>query len=299
MVKAGDLVCRRSYGGDLLFRVVEADRFGKISLRGVNYRVLADAPQEDLILVDEVTIYRSRRENLKEIEKKMKNLSEDAAIQGMTNASSMEEGEMIHPIRVLHLDGDEEYLRLCLQYYQSLGMNATGAVIEESRQPMEVLRLLLKYRPEMLILTGHDSILRGKDIMKLENYRSSRYFIEAVRRAREYEPDMDQLVIFAGACQSFYEKILEAGANFASSPGRTLIHAMDPVIISQKIATTPIDQIVRVKDLLRLTFSGEKGVGGYETRGKGRRGYPKGGDAMSRPRQMEMAFARKRPGIGH
>ena len=70
-------------------------------------------------------------------------------------------------------------------------------------------------------------------------------------------------------------------------------------IISQKIATTPIDQIVRVKDLLRLTFSGEKGVGGYETRGKGRRGYPKGGDAMSRPRQMEMALARKRPGIGH
>ena len=58
-----------------------------------------------------------------------------------------------------------------------------------------------------------------------------------------YEPDMDRLVIFAGACQSFYEKILEAGANFASSPGRTLIHAMDPVIISQKVATTPIDQI--------------------------------------------------------
>ena len=72
-------------------------------------------------------------------------------------------------------------------------MNATGAVIEESRQPMEVLRLLLKYRPEMLILTGHDSILRGKDIMKLENYRSSRYFIEAVRRAREYEPDMEDV----------------------------------------------------------------------------------------------------------
>ena len=95
MLKAGDLVCRRSYGGDLLFRVVEADRFGKISLRGVNYRVLADAPQEDLILVDELTIYRSRRENLKEIEKKMKDLSEDAALQGLTNASGMEEAASI------------------------------------------------------------------------------------------------------------------------------------------------------------------------------------------------------------
>ncbi len=34
---------------------------------------------------------------------------------------------------------------------------------------------------------------------------------------------MDELVIFAGACQSHYEEIIKAGANFASSPHRILM----------------------------------------------------------------------------
>lgn len=32
-----------------------------------------------------------------------------------------------------------------------------------------------------------------------------------------------KLVIFAGACQSYFEAIISAGANFASSPARILI----------------------------------------------------------------------------
>ena len=56
------------------------------------------------------------------------------------------------------------------------------------------------------------------DYYNVYNYRNSRYFIETVIKAREWKESENDLVIFAGACQSFFEAIMNAGANFASSP---------------------------------------------------------------------------------
>ena len=42
-------------------------------------------------------------------------------------------------------------------------------------------------------------------------------FVEAIKKAREYQPDKDALVIFAGACQSYYELLVASGANFANN----------------------------------------------------------------------------------
>ena len=109
----------------------------------------------------------------------------------------------------------------------------------------------------------------------MDSYRSSRYFVESVLEARRFQHDRDTLVIFAGACQSNYEAILSAGANFASSPKRMLIHAFDPVFVVERIAFTPMDQIVSVKDILMHTITGTDGVGGIETRGQMRKGYPR------------------------
>ncbi|PWX28429.1 sporulation peptidase YabG, partial [Clostridium perfringens] len=78
-----------------------------------------------------------------------------------------------------------------------------------------------------------------------------------------------------GACQSCYESILEAGANFASSPNRVLIHCLDPVLVCERVAYTRIDEIVSIKDVIENTITGIKGVGGLQTRGKYREGYPK------------------------
>ena len=74
---------------------------------------------------------------------------------------------------------------------------------------------------------------------------------------------------------SNFEKIIEAGANFASSPNRMLIHALDPVFIVESIAYTPIDRTVSLKDIIKHTVTGTDGVGGIETRGQLRRGYPR------------------------
>ena len=99
--------------------------------------------------------------------------------------------------------------------------------------------------------------------------------MESVRRARKFEPGRDDLIIFAGACQSHYEAIIEAGANFASSPQRIFIHAFDPVFIVEKLAYTSIYDVIAIKDIINNTITGIEGVGGIETRGRLRMGYPK------------------------
>ncbi|HAZ37460.1 MAG TPA: sporulation peptidase YabG, partial [Clostridiaceae bacterium] len=93
-------------------------------------------------------------------------------------------------------------------------------------------------------------------------------FIEAVKKAREYEKSYDDLIIFAGACQSFYEALIDSGANYASSPGRVLIHAMDPVLVCEKVAFSSIGKLVSPQEIMENTITGSKGIGGLETRGK-------------------------------
>ena len=84
----------------------------------------------------------------------------------------------------------------------------------------------------------------------------------------------DQLVIFAGACQSDFERILQSGANFASSPKRINIHVLDPVYIAEKVAYTSVRETVNVFELAKNTITGIDGLGGVETFGTFRLGLP-------------------------
>ena len=78
----------------------------------------------------------------------------------------------------------------------------------------------------------------------------------------------------AGACQSLYNEIIKAGANFASAPFRALIHALDPVLVCHTIAFAGIGHIVSPREVINATMTGVKGIGGIETRGKYRDGFP-------------------------
>ena len=89
-------------------------------------------------------------------------------------------------------------------------------------------------------------IKNGTGFTDIYNYRNSRYFINTVKEARRASGGKD-LVIFAGACQSFFEAIMDSGANFASSPARVLIDFMDPLIIEEKVAITSEEKNVTVK----------------------------------------------------
>jgi len=111
-------------------------------------------------------------------------------------------------------------------------------------------------------------IKKGTKYNDIYNYRNSKYFIEAVKNARECESLNKDLVIFAGACQSYYEELINAGANFASSPARILIDFIDPLIVAERVATTDCNKYLTIKDIENELRDGQRGVNGIGAMGK-------------------------------
>lgn len=112
-------------------------------------------------------------------------------------------------------------------------------------------------------------IKRGTNYNDIYNYRNSRHFINTVKEARRYdEENHHKTVIFAGACQSYFEAIILAGANFASSPARILIDFLDPLIVAEKVATTEQYRYVTIDEIAKELRDGKKGVGGIGANGK-------------------------------
>lgn len=288
--KVGDIVGRKSHGNDILFKItdlVEELHEKKAILRGLDVRLYADAPTSDLEKKTLSEISKYRQEYIKKNSDCLRRIFERRLeektrffLRGGKNLKNITRAEELahfeFPGTVLHLDGDKEYLDLCKTTYAQLNITVNGFEIPEEKQSEVVVKYLKEYTPNILVLTGHDGLIKEiKDFRNVNNYRNSRYFVEAVRKAREYTPGRDDLIIFAGACQSHYEALLAAGANFASSPQRVLIHAFDPVFIAEKLAYSSIYETLSLEDILNNTITGFDGVGGIETRGCLRLGYPK------------------------
>ena len=83
------------------------------------------------------------------------------------------------------------------------------------------------------------------------------------------------MIIIAGACQSNYEELIKAGANFASSPKRINIHALDPAIIASSIAFSDRNQSIDLINVIEKTKYGSDGIGGIITSGTMYVGYPR------------------------
>ncbi len=290
-MKVGDLVVRKSYSKDITFKIIdikENEEGITYILKGLHIRIIADSKGEDLEKVEDDFAGdkdKSFDSKMNDIIKKVILSREQKNNQLMTRGSEddnlkrteKEKGLVFgRPGRILHIDGDPSYMETCLKAYKQLNLNAIGIAVSEREQPLKILSLVKEYNPDIVVLTGHDGVLKdSKGMLDLNNYRNSKYFIESVKILRNYNSSYDELVIFAGACQSCYESILEAGANFASSPNRVLIHCLDPVLVCERVAYTRIDEIVSIKDVIENTITGIKGVGGLQTRGKYREGYPK------------------------
>ncbi|MBD1383162.1 sporulation peptidase YabG [Metabacillus arenae] len=284
-IKIGDIVARKSYKYDILFRVIDL-RIGSNQkqtaiLYGDEVRLIADADCEDLQVINENERNTRKKQNEEKLEQSLHLLKQDYQLLRekqeyyATNSYSHNEAFFHIPGRVLHLDGDPLYLQKCLTLYERIGVPVYGAHCHEKEMPTRVLELIDKYRPDILVITGHDAYSKHKgNVSDLNAYRHSKHFVQAVQNVRKKVPNLDQLVIFAGACQSHFESLIRAGANFASSPSRVNIHALDPVYIVAKISFTPFMERVNVWEVLRNTLTREKGLGGIETKGVLRTGMP-------------------------
>ncbi|MDO4535286.1 MAG: sporulation peptidase YabG [Clostridium perfringens] len=283
-MKVGEYVVRKSYGKDITFKIMDIKEIKNkriYILKGINLRIIADSLEDDLESVDDDyvgdkdKIFNSRVNET--IRKAMVLRGMDVKLSPKSQKINKNDHLVFgRPGKILHVDGDSSYLETCLKVYKQLKLDAAGFAIPEREQPKKILDYVKETKPDIVVLTGHDGVIKGtKNYLDLNNYRNSKYFIESVNVLRNYNASYDELVIFAGACQSCYEGILDAGANFASSPNRVLIHCLDPVFVCEKIAYTKINEIVSTIDVIENTITGIKGIGGLQTRGKYREGYPK------------------------
>ena len=69
--------------------------------------------------------------------------------------------------------------------------------------------------------------------------------------------------------------MIKAGANFASSPKRINIHALDPAIIASRMSLADINKDIDLKDIISSTKYGKEGIGGIITKGTMYMGYPR------------------------
>lgn len=283
-IKMMDIVGRKSYRCDILFRVIDLRQVsGKktVVLYGEDFRLIADAPYEDLIKINPAELrkksqeFRSLEQQSYELFRQDVSLLKEKQEFAATDGFSKDINIFQVPGKVLHLDGDPAYLKKCMLVYEKVGVPVYGVHCNEKEMPLKVGQLLDIYRPDILVITGHDSYSKSKGKMAdINAYRHSIHFMQTVLEARKKVPHLDQLVIFAGACQSHFESLIKAGANFASSPSRVNIHALDPVYIVAKISFTPFMERINVWDVLRNTLTGEKGLGGIDTKGVLRTGMP-------------------------
>lgn len=266
-IKKGDIVGRKSYGKDVFFvvdNILKTRLDNQFALlKGLNIRVIADSPIEDLEII-------SKEDVINSIKSSDINLEERIKI-GKNKVNNSLKRQKIYTGKILHLDGDRKYSEKSARYYNKIGLNAVVKNIAENRQAKVVVPLLNKYNPDILIITGHDAMLKnGSNYNNIYNYRNSKHFINTVKEARKWGMSSDKLVIFAGACQSFYEGIISAGADFASSPGRILIDFVDPLIVAEKIAITEEYRFVSSTEISREIKEGARGVSGIGARGKSR-----------------------------
>ena len=249
--KIGDFVTRLSYNNDIVFKIINIDN-DVAELNGLNVRLKADALLSDLVLSNNSNITDEELESLDDI--------------------NLDRSEYFYiPGTILHIDGDEDYLSRCMRFYNKMRVKVNGIYIPEPEMSLRIKKLIGKYHPDILVITGHDALYKKKNYNN-SKYQNSSNFIDTVKEARKIEKNQDKLIIIAGACQSNYEDLIKAGANFASSPKRINIHALDPAV---SIAFSDKNKSIDLLKLINKTKFGSDGIGGIITNGTMYVGYPR------------------------
>lgn len=201
-IRKGDIVARKSYDKDILFivdKILKSNNKERFAiLKGLVIRVEADSLIEDLEIIDRKVINKA----IEEVDNRLDEMAEKYLQQfKRTN----KDDTTIYTGKILHLDGDRKYSEKSAKYYKKLGLNAIVKNISERNQAQMVIPLLNRYNPDILVVTGHDAILKsGKNYNNLYNYRNSGYFINTVKEARSWGENSNKLAIFARSMPEFF-----------------------------------------------------------------------------------------------
>ena len=171
-MQVGDIIVRKSYQKDMKFTIVKIINHQAI-LNGLNYRLIADADLDDLECVESRLLISNKWCKLKNKDSKLidsppKLLKQYPHYQTISNHQNMKFG------RILHLDGNMLYFKKCCSLYKKLNLTVDAYCIKECHQPLFISELLSLHHPDILILTGHDSMTKEKRYsMTPSDYKNS------------------------------------------------------------------------------------------------------------------------------
>ena len=107
MFNVGDYVTRKTYNNDIVFKIIDIKN-DVYYLKGVCVRLYADSYQDDLVMCNDVTDKDSFRPNIDEYR-------------------DLDRNEYFYlPGRILHIDGDPDYLDKCMSFYKQNKIKAFG-----------------------------------------------------------------------------------------------------------------------------------------------------------------------------
>jgi len=181
-IKKGNIVGRKSYGKDVFFIVdnILKTRLNNefAILKGLNIRIMADSPIDDLEVINKKDVINSIKRSDTDLEERIR-LSK-------IKIDNTFKRQKIYTGKILHLDGDRKYSEKSARYYSRVGLNAVVKNIAENKQSKVVIPLLNKYNPDILIITGHDAMLKnGSNYNNVYNYRNSRAFYKYCKRGKK------------------------------------------------------------------------------------------------------------------
>ena len=174
--REGDYVTRISHNHDIVFKIISIDR-NIAMLKGVDLRLYADSLLSDLVQasVTSDSDQQILEENIRDIQ--------------------MDRSQYFYlPGKILHIDGDNDYLKRCMKFYHSMSVKANGITIPEIEMSNKIVDLLKEFQPDIVVITGHDAYLKKNR----GDYQNSLNFIETVKEARKYEKSQDKLIEKSG-----------------------------------------------------------------------------------------------------
>ena len=149
MFNIGDLVIIISDSNKFIYKIKEIS--DKVCLVGNSYRVIKYVDIGDI-----------RHASSEEINNEKKDIQKvyDKIIQNNSNRHK----KAIFG-RVLHIDGDKEYLESCLGLYKEIGIYSEGIYMPEKEVYKQIEKIMLLITPDIVVITGHDAFV-GTDKTK-------------------------------------------------------------------------------------------------------------------------------------
>lgn len=167
-IKKGDIVGRLSYGKDILFivkNIIKKNDSEYIAiLKGLTVRIEADAPIEDIVIVRKDEIENNMRNLDTRLENRIKKCKSSSQKGFLFYRSKFLGRSNFQEItgKILHLDGDKKYSIKSEKYYNKIGLDAIVKNIPENKQQFVVIDLLNRFKPDILIITGHDGMIKNR-----------------------------------------------------------------------------------------------------------------------------------------